>query len=113
VLKTKEMKKETDFLVIGSGVAGLSFALKAAKYGTVSVLSKNDLEETNTKICTRGNCCCNVPADSFEKHIRDTIIVGDGLCDEEIVEIVVREAPERIKELIEWGVDFDHNKTFL
>jgi L-aspartate oxidase len=71
------VKKETDFLVIGSGVAGLCFAIKAAKHGTVSVLSKNDLEETNTKYA----------------H-----------------EIVIREAPDRIKELIGWGVDFDHNK---
>ena len=104
------MKKETDFLVIGSGVAGLSFALKAAKHGTVSVLSKNDPEETNTKYAQGGIAAVMSPTDSFEKHIRDTILVGDGLCDEEIVEMVIREAPDRIKELIGWGVDFDHNK---
>lgn len=109
-VKTKEVKKKTDFLVIGSGVAGLSFALKAAKHGTVSVLSKNDLEETNTKYAQGGIAAVMSPPDSFEKHIRDTILVGDGLCDEEIVEIVIREAPDRIKELITWGVDFDHNK---
>ena len=81
VLKTKEVKKETDFLVIGSGIAGLSFALKAAKHGTVSVLSKNDTEETNTKYAQGGIAAVMSPIDSFEKHIRDTILVGDGLCD--------------------------------
>lgn len=104
------MKKKTDFLVIGSGVAGLSFALKAAKHGSVSVLSKNNLEETNTKYAQGGIAAVMSPPDSFEKHIRDTILVGDGLCDEEIVELVIREAPDRIKELIGWGVDFDQNK---
>ena len=86
MLKTKEVKKETDFLVIGSGVAGLSFALKAANFGSVSVLSKNNLEETNTKYAQGGIAAVMSPPDSFEKHIRDTILVGDGLCDEEIVE---------------------------
>ena len=104
------MKKRSDFVVIGSGVAGLSFALKAAKHGTVSILSKNDLEETNTKYAQGGIAAVMSPPDSFEKHIRDTILVGDGLCDEEIVEMVIREAPDRIKELIDWGVDFDRNK---
>ncbi len=104
------MKKKSDFLVIGSGVAGLSFAIKAAKHGTVSVLSKNDLEETNTKYAQGGIAAVMSPPDSFKKHIRDTISVGDGLCDEEIVEMVIRDAPERIKELVSWGVDFDHNK---
>jgi len=104
------VKKRSDFLVIGSGVAGLSFALKAAKHGTVSILSKNDLVETNTKYAQGGIAAVMSPPDSFEKHIRDTILVGDGLCDEEIVEMVIREAPDRIKELIDWGVDFDRNK---
>jgi L-aspartate oxidase len=100
--------RKTDFLVIGSGIAGLSFALKAAKKGKVLVLTKVNADETNTKYAQGGIAAVFDPeTDSFEKHINDTLIAGDGLCDREIVEIVVKEGPDRIRGLIEYGANFD------
>lgn len=99
---------KTDFLVIGSGIAGLSFALKAASTGKVLILTKANADETNTKYAQGGIAAVFDPeTDTFEKHINDTLIAGDGLCDRKIVEIVVKEGPERIKELIEYGANFD------
>ncbi len=100
--------RQTDFLVIGSGIAGLSFALKAASKGKVLVLTKVNADETNTKYAQGGIAAVFDPeVDTFEKHIEDTLIAGDGLCDREIVEIVVKEGPDRIRELIEYGANFD------
>jgi L-aspartate oxidase len=100
--------RQTDFLVIGSGIAGLSFALKAAKKGKVLVLTKVNADETNTKYAQGGIAAVFDPeTDSFEKHINDTLIAGDGLCSRDIVEIVVKEGPDRIRELIEYGANFD------
>lgn len=100
--------RQTDFLVVGSGIAGLSFALKAAQFGKVLVLTKVNADETNTKYAQGGIAAVFDPeTDSFEKHINDTLIAGDGLCDRKIVEIVVKEGPERIRELIEYGANFD------
>jgi L-aspartate oxidase len=100
--------RQVDFLVIGSGIAGLSFALKAAKKGKVLILTKVNADETNTKYAQGGIAGVFDPeTDSFEKHISDTLIAGDGLCDPETVEIVVKEGPERIKELIAYGTQFD------
>jgi L-aspartate oxidase len=101
------MKRRVDFLVIGSGIAGLSFAIKAANYGKVCVISKNSLEETNTKYAQGGIAAVTYSPDSFEKHINDTLICGDGFCNRDVVEMVVKEAPLRVKELIDWGVEFD------
>ncbi len=103
--------QKTDFLVIGSGIAGLSFALKtAARFPDkkVLVLTKSTADETNTKYAQGGIAVVNDPEhDSFEKHISDTLIAGDGLCNEEVVEIVVKEGPERVQEIIGWGARFD------
>ncbi len=100
--------QKVDFLVIGSGIAGLSFALKAAEKGKVLVLTKVDADETNTKYAQGGIAAVfDMNSDSFEKHINDTLIAGDGLCDRKIVEIVVKEGPARIEELIEYGTNFD------
>lgn len=100
--------QKTDFLVIGSGIAGLSFALKAAAKGKVLILTKANADETNTKYAQGGIAAVFDPeTDTFEKHISDTLIAGDGLCDRKIVEIVVTEGPDRIKELIEYGTNFD------
>jgi L-aspartate oxidase len=100
--------KKVDFLVIGSGIAGLSFALKASKKGKVLILTKVNEDETNTKYAQGGIAAVFDPeTDSFEKHIQDTLIAGDGLCDRKTVEIVVTEGPDRIKELIDYGTKFD------
>lgn len=96
-----------DFLIIGSGIAGMSFALKVAKYGKVAIVCKNSLEEANTFYAQGGIASVTNPWDNFENHIKDTLVAGDGICDPVVVEKVVREAPAQIKELISWGVDFD------
>ena len=98
---------KTDFLVIGSGSAGLSFALKAAEHGHVTVVTKGELVECNTNYAQGGICSVTYEPDSFEKHIEDTLVCGAGRCDREAVEIVVREAPEAAADLIGWGVRFD------
>ncbi|MCP9770908.1 L-aspartate oxidase [Lacihabitans sp. LS3-19] len=104
--------RKTDFLVIGSGIAGLSFALKASKKGKVLILTKVNADETNTKYAQGGIATVfNPNTDSFEKHISDTLIAGDGLCDKKIVEIVVTEGPARINELIEYGANFDKEES--
>jgi L-aspartate oxidase len=101
-------KDSCDFLVIGSGIAGLCFAIHASRYGTVSVITKKQDSESNTNYAQGGIACVLDPNDSFERHINDTLAAGCGLCDENAVRIVVNEGPDRIKELIEWGVDFTH-----
>jgi L-aspartate oxidase len=106
--------QKTDFLVVGSGIAGLTYALKVAQYypdKNVLVITKASADETNTKYAQGGVAVVNDPEnDSFEKHIEDTLIAGDGLCNENVVEIVVKEGPDRVKELIEWGARFDKEK---
>ena len=99
--------KEVDFLVIGSGIAGLSFALKVADHGKVCILTKADASEGSTKYAQGGIAAVIYDTDSFEKHIQDTLIAGAGICDEETVRMTITEAPERIKELIRYGVHFD------
>lgn len=101
------MKREVDFLVIGSGIAGLSYALKVAEYGKVCIVTKDKLDEANTKYAQGGIASVTYEPDNFEKHVKDTLISGDGLCDEEIVRTVVTEAPAQIQQLIEWGANFD------
>jgi len=96
----------TDFLVIGSGIAGLSFALKAAKHGTVAVITKKQRAESNTNYAQGGIAIAIGPDDSFELHIQDTLKAGAGLCRRRVVELVVRDGPERVRELMEWGVNF-------
>src|SRR6187397_1243721 len=103
--------QQTDFLVIGSGIAGLTYALKVAdKFPAkkVMVITKAAADETNTKYAQGGIAVVNdLENDSFEKHIEDTLIAGDGLCNEKVVEIVVKEGPERVQEIIDWGAMFD------
>ena len=102
---------QTDFLVIGSGIAGLTYALKVAAAcpdKTVTILTKTQSDETNTKYAQGGIAgVMDFNKDSFEKHITDTLIAGDGLCDQSVVEIVVKEGVERIAEIINWGANFD------
>jgi len=103
--------RQTDFLVIGSGIAGLTYALKMAERfpdKKVLVMTKAAADETNTKYAQGGIAVVNdLENDSFEKHIDDTLVAGDGLCNEKVVEIVVKEGPERVNDIIEWGARFD------
>jgi L-aspartate oxidase len=101
------MTRKFDFLVIGSGLAGISFAIKASRYGKVALISKAKLDETNTAYAQGGIAAVTYKPDSFEKHIQDTIIAGDGHCDEAAVRKVIQEAPAQIDDLLEWGVNFD------
>ena len=101
------MNRETDFLVIGSGIAGLSYALKAAESGHVTVVTKGEMQECNTNYAQGGICCVTYPPDNFEKHIHDTLVCGAGQCDPGAVELVVTHAPEAIKELVKQGARFD------
>src|ERR1051325_7526924 len=102
---------QTDFLVIGSGIAGLTYALKVAKHfpdKQVTIITKASPDETNTKYAQGGVAVVNdTEHDSFAKHIEDTLIAGDGLCNREVVEIVVKEGPARIQEISDWGAQFD------
>ena len=101
------MSLKYDFLIIGSGLAGSSFALKVADYGKVALITKAGLEETNTSYAQGGIAAVTYKPDSYKKHIQDTLIAGDGLCNLEVVEMVVKEAPGQIDELIQWGAHFD------
>ncbi|MGZ8545424.1 MAG: L-aspartate oxidase [Flavisolibacter sp.] len=102
---------QADFLVIGSGIAGLTYAIKVAQHlpdKKVIIITKASADETNTKYAQGGIAVVNdLENDSFEKHIEDTLIAGDGLCNEEVVEIVVKEGPARVQEIIDWGAQFD------
>ncbi len=102
---------QTDYLIIGSGIAGLTYALKVAERypgKKITIITKAAADETNTKYAQGGVAVVNdMKNDSFEKHIEDTLISGDGLCDREIVELVVREGPARVQEIIDWGTKFD------
>src|SRR5574344_2443016 len=105
------MRKKVDFLVIGSGVAGLCFALKAANYGKVCIVTKAKVDDTSTKYAQGGVAAVMYHPDTYEKHIQDTMIAGDELSDRKIVEITIKESTERIMELVEWGVEFDKTKS--
>lgn len=106
------MAYKYDFLVIGSGIAGMSFALKVADKGKVALICKTTLDEANTYYAQGGiaSVTDNI-SDDFQKHIEDTLIAGDGHCDKSVVEKVVREAPAQIEELLKWGVEFDKTKA--
>lgn len=102
---------KSDFLVIGSGIGGLSYALKVADYGKVILITKSSLEETNTSYAQGGIAAVTYDPDTFEKHVQDTLICGDGLCNEEVVRMVISEAPAQISQLLQWGVKFDRKQN--
>ncbi|MDR0756603.1 MAG: L-aspartate oxidase [Tannerella sp.] len=105
------MIQKYDFLVIGAGIAGMSFALKVAGRGSVALVSKSGLEEANTYFAQGGVASVtNMTADNFEKHVEDTMVAGDYLSARAAVEKVVHSAPRQIRELIGWGVDFDRDE---
>ncbi len=101
------MKNQFDYLVIGSGIAGLTFALKAARSGSVAIVTKKDRLETSTNYAQGGIASVFGPDDTFDLHIQDTLNAGVGLCHREIVELVVRTGPERIRDLLGLGVAFN------
>lgn len=101
------MSNKVDFLIIGSGIAGLIYALKVAPFGKVCILSKINMDETATSYAQGGIAAVMYDPDNYEKHIKDTINAGAGLNDEEIVKIAINESTERIRELAEWGTQFD------
>jgi L-aspartate oxidase len=105
------MEHQFDLLVVGSGIAGLTFALKAAKCGTVAVVTKKDKLETSTNYAQGGIASVLGPDDSFQLHIQDTLNAGDGLCHPDVVEMVVHDGPDRIRELAKLGVPFDHGSA--
>ncbi len=107
--------QKTDYLVIGSGIAGLTFALKMAQHfpeRKVTIVTKGDREESNTKYAQGGIAVVlDKEKDSFERHMEDTLVAGDGLCDTEVVEMVVKKAPGLFRELMGWGARFDADKS--
>jgi L-aspartate oxidase len=105
------MTKKVDFLIIGSGIAGLSYALKVASFGKVCMITKANEDESNTKYAQGGIAAVMYQPDSYEKHVQDTLIAGDGICNEDVVRMVITESTERINELIAWGAKFDKTES--
>ena len=103
--------KTFDYVVVGSGIAGLTFALKAADKGSVAIVTKKSRADSNTAWAQGGIACVTSSEDSVVLHVRDTLIAGDGLCNEEVVRSIVGEGPERIAELIALGMHFDERTT--
>ncbi len=103
--------QECDFIVVGSGVAGLSSALKAARHGRVIVVTKKHAEDSNSAWAQGGIACVQSDEDSFDQHVQDTLRSGAGLCKEDVVRTIVSEGPARVEELIEMGVQFDQREV--
>ena len=102
--------KQFDYLVLGSGIAGLCFALKVAPRGRVAIVTKKDRAESNTNYAQGGIAAVTSKEDSFELHVRDTLEAGAGLCKETVVRTIVEEGPARIQELIELGMKFSERE---
>src|SRR6185369_6944751 len=102
--------KQYEVLVLGSGIAGLSYALKAAAHGRVAIVTKKDRAESNTNYAQGGIAAVTSKEDSFELHVRDTLEAGAGLCKEQAVRTIVEEGPARIQELIELGMRFSERE---
>ena len=96
-----------DFVIIGSGIAGLSLALNVAQYGSVALVTKRSVAESNTAWAQGGVAAVTSAEDSFDLHLKDTLIAGAGLCNEQVVRTIVTEGPAAIQDLIKWGVNFD------
>jgi len=100
------MEIKTDVLIIGSGIAGLFAALRISEYADVVLITKKEKDESNTNYAQGGIASVIDPTDSFEKHIKDTLVAGAGLCNLKTVEIIVKEGPDRIYDLMELGTQF-------
>src|SRR5512138_3327545 len=105
--------EQVDFLVLGAGAAGLSFALEAAEHGSVLVLTKRNRSEGSTQYAQGGVASVLGPDDDFALHVEDTLVAGAGLCKREAVEVTVREGPERIRWLLSLGVELDREADHL
>src|SRR5579862_470662 len=103
--------KQFDFLVLGSGIAGLSYALKVAPYGRVAIVTKKNRAESNTNYAQGGIAAVTSKEDSVELHVRDTLAAGAGLCREAVVRTIVQEGPARIAELIRLGMKFSEREV--
>ena len=103
--------KQFDYLILGSGIAGLTFALKVAPRGRVAIVTKKDRAESNTNYAQGGIASVTSKEDSFELHVRDTLAAGAGLCKESVVRTIVEEGPARIQELIELGMKFSEREA--
>jgi L-aspartate oxidase len=106
VATPSSLSRTCDFLVIGSGIAGLCYAIAASRYGSVLMITKKQDSESNTNYAQGGIACVLDPTDSFARHIEDTLVAGAGLCHDDAVRILVEEGPQRIGELLEWGARF-------
>ena len=104
---------KTDFIVIGSGIAGLSYALKVADFGDVVIITKKGDSESSTNYAQGGIASALGTDDSMEKHVADTLATGDGLCHEDMVKIIIKEGPEVIKQLVDWGCRFTREEICL
>jgi L-aspartate oxidase len=102
---------QSDFLVIGSGIAGLCFAIEASRYGTVNIVTKKKNYDSNTNYAQGGIASVFSPDDTFDNHLHDTLVSGVGLCNEKAVDIIVHEGPGRIMKLVEWGARFSHDSS--
>ena len=109
--KELTMRYDVDFLIIGSGIGGLSFALKVAEYGQVAVVTKKEAMDTSTNYAQGGIASVFGQNDTFDLHVRDTLTAGDGLCRADVVEMVVRGGPEIVGQLMDWGVSFTRDST--
>ncbi len=107
------MEYSFDYLILGSGIAGLGLALKAAERGNVAIITKKQKMESNTNMAQGGIAGVMDATDSFENHVRDTLQAGAGLCHEDVVKMVVEDGPKRIRELLELGVEFTRNEKGL
>jgi len=105
--KNLDMEIKTDFLIIGSGIAGLSFALKVAEFGDVALVTKKEAMDSNSNLAQGGIASVFGSQDSFDFHLQDTLTAGDGLCNMDVVKMVVKNGPDRIRELINLGVQFN------
>src|ERR1700748_3883884 len=103
--------KQFDFIVLGSGIAGLTFALQVAAHGKVAIITKKNRAESNTNYAQGGVAAVTSKEDSVEMHVRDTLIAGAGLCKEDVVRTIVQEGPARIAELIELGMKFSEREV--
>src|SRR5881628_1723960 len=103
--------KQFEFLVLGSGIAGLSFALKAAARGRVAIITKKNRAESNTNYAQGGIAAVTSKEDSFELHVRDTLEAGAGLCREAVVRTIIAEGPARVRELMDLGMHFSERSV--